>query len=76
MVEIARRAEWNLTFDLFGTETIGAVNFTRAEAEINFVLCGANGVAMIFERLLEAKLRVGGGLKLVERDSNNTDWAW
>ena len=76
MVEIACRAEWNFTFDLFGAEAVGAVNFACAEAEVDFVFGGADSITMIFEGLLEAELRVGGRLELVERDADYADWAW
>ena len=76
MVEIACRAEWNFAFDLLGTKAIGAVNFAGAETEIDFVFGGADSITMIFEGLLEAELRVGGRLELVERDADYADWAW
>ena len=59
MVEIACRAEWNFTFDLFGAEAVGAVNFACAEAEVDFVFGGTDGVVTGFDGLLKTELWIG-----------------
>ena len=76
MVEIAGGAEWDFAFDLLGAETVGAVNFASAEAEIDFVFGGTNFVAAVFCVLLKTELLVGGSLKFVECNTDNAHWTW
>ena len=75
MIEVACRAEWDLAFNLLGAEAVGTMDFACAETKVDFVLGGTNSIAMIFDILVEAKLCVSVRLELVERDTNNADWA-
>lgn len=44
MPEIASGAERDFTANLLGAKGVGGMDFAGAEAEIDFVRCGADGV--------------------------------
>ena len=65
MVEVARGAERNLAFNLVGAKAVGTVDFAGAEAEVDFICSGTDGINVVFFVLFEVKLRVGGRLEFV-----------